>query len=82
MGWGLLAKGPVLLVYLVPLVLGARYWLPSRWSREGWLKAAGLALLVGIVVILCWALPAAWYGGAAYAKQIFWSQSAGSYNFV
>ncbi|WP_409421408.1 glycosyltransferase family 39 protein [Pseudaeromonas sp. ZJS20] len=77
MGWGLLAKGPVLLVYLVPLVLGARYWLPGRWSRAGWLKTAGLALLVGIVVILCWALPAAWYGGAAYAKQIFWSQSAG-----
>jgi len=77
MGWSLLAKGPVLLVYLLPLVLGARYWLPRHWSQAGWLKTAGLALLVGIGVILCWAFPAAWFGGAAYAKQIFWSQSAG-----
>lgn len=77
MGWSLLAKGPVSLVYLAPLVLAGRAWLPRHWSRDGWLKAAGLALLLGSLLALFWALPAAWQGGLSYAKQIFWSQSAG-----
>jgi 4-amino-4-deoxy-L-arabinose transferase-like glycosyltransferase len=75
-GLGILAKGPVVLVHVVPLMVLAPWWaaLPrERWWRWSAGCAAGLAL--GAAIGLAWALPAARHGGDAYADAILWHQS-------
>jgi 4-amino-4-deoxy-L-arabinose transferase-like glycosyltransferase len=74
---GILAKGPVVLLHALPLMLAAPWWarLPrSRWWR--WYAASTAALVVGIALALAWVLPAASRGGEAYADAILWHQSA------
>ncbi|MBT4017760.1 MAG: glycosyltransferase family 39 protein [Alphaproteobacteria bacterium] len=78
-GFGVLAKGPVILLYTLPPVLLAPWWLPSDCTIKlrNWYLATLAAILLGAVIGLCWALPAALAGGDAYAKAIFWGQTAG-----
>ncbi len=80
MGFGVLAKGPVILVHTMgPALLAPFLWLPttSAYSKGGWylrvLGAVAIAALVG----LAWAVPAAIIGGHEFAHMIFWGQSAG-----
>jgi len=78
LGLGILAKGPVMLLHLLPLALLGPWWLPvtgtpPRWGP--WYRGIGLAVLVGAAIALAWALPAALAGGGAFGREIFWSQS-------
>jgi 4-amino-4-deoxy-L-arabinose transferase-like glycosyltransferase len=80
LGLGILAKGPVMLLHTVPLILLAPWWAspPSqtpavRWSA--WYRRAALALLMGVAIALAWAVPAALVGGPAFFEEIFWRQS-------
>ncbi len=75
---GILAKGPVaLLVGGMPALL-APWWLPGvRAHRAGfYLRLLGV-LLVAVLLVLAWAIPAAHAGGPAYADEIFLRQTAG-----
>jgi len=78
-GLGILAKGPVILVPVLPAVLLAPWW--ARDSRPaGWLAWYGgglFALLLAAGIALSWAIPAALAGGEVYRQAIFWGQSAG-----
>lgn len=84
MGLGILTKGPVVLLHVLPLALLAPWWRRaaggpsaasgSRW--RAWYGGVALAVLVAAVVALAWALPAAMAGGEAYRREIFWNQSA------
>ena len=78
-GLGVLAKGPVILVYVLPAALTAPLWvgrtLPPSWA--GWYARLAMALLLAAAVVLAWAVPAAISGGAAYAEAILWGQTAG-----
>lgn len=77
-GFGILTKGPVVLLHiLIPLLL-APWWL-SGHSRRWWSWYAGMAgaVLLGAAIALAWALPAAFAGGPEFAKAIFWGQTAG-----
>jgi 4-amino-4-deoxy-L-arabinose transferase-like glycosyltransferase len=76
-GGGLLAKGPVVLLQVLPVALLAPTWLhqrPRSWG--GWYAGIGASVLLGAAVALAWALPAAQAGGAAYREAIFWGQTA------
>ena len=76
-GGGLLAKGPVILLHLLPLAVAAPLWAPAwsgRW-RE-WYKHLLLAFLAGAAMVLAWAIPAAITGGETFARAIFWGQTA------
>lgn len=75
-GLGGLAKGPVILVAVLPPALLAPLWAPGRAGLRWYLGAAG-ALALGLLIALAWALPAAQAGGGAYRQAIFWGQSAG-----
>jgi 4-amino-4-deoxy-L-arabinose transferase-like glycosyltransferase len=79
MGLGILAKGPVIFVYVLPGLLFAPWWM--RESRpESWLKwyLPGLgAILLAAAIGLSWAIPAAAAGGEDYANHILWGQTAG-----
>lgn len=78
-GLGVLAKGPVILVAVLPPALLAPWWMSggsgAAWGR--WYAGVVLALAVGVAIALAWALPAAASGGEAYRQAIFWGQSAG-----
>lgn len=80
MGFGLLAKGPVLLLHILPVALFVSYWRPQdapAVSRKTWAGGVLLAVLISAIIILSWAVPAAIIGGKEFARMIFWEQSAG-----
>ncbi len=78
-GGGILTKGPVVLLYVLPLMLAAPWWAVGKpvvsWRR--WYVCGAAALAGGAALALAWALPAARAGGPAYADAILWGQTAG-----
>jgi len=76
-GCGVLAKGPVVLLHLLPAALLAPWWLrrrPMRWGS--WYAGVGCAVLGGAAIALAWAIPAGLRGGEDYRNAIFWGQTA------
>lgn len=77
LGGGLLAKGPVVFLHLLVPAALAPLWAPAwagRW--RGWYGRLLLAFLGGAAIVLAWAIPAALAGGEAFARAIFWGQTA------
>ncbi|WP_266168136.1 ArnT family glycosyltransferase [Dyella subtropica] len=76
---GMLAKGPVALLHLLPPVLLARWWMRPTGTQPSW-KRIGAALLVcvlGGLPVLLWALAAVQHLGQAEAKELLVTQTAG-----
>lgn len=74
-GLGVLAKGPVILLHVLPVALLAPWWRPGlAWKR--WYGGILLAVLGGAAIALAWAIPAALHGGEEYRRMIFWGQTA------
>lgn len=76
-GLGVLAKGPAILLHLLPAALLAPWWkdrdaLP--WRR--WYAHLSMAVLAGAALALLWAIPAGMMGGEEYRHAIFWGQTA------
>ncbi len=74
-GLGVLAKGPVILLHLLPVAVLAPWWRSGlAWKR--WYGGVLLAVLGGAAIALAWAIPAAIRGGEEYQRMIFWGQTA------
>jgi 4-amino-4-deoxy-L-arabinose transferase-like glycosyltransferase len=78
-GVGLLTKGPVILLHLLPPALLVRFWKAPEiaLTRRQWSSTIIAAVAIGAATILAWAIPAAIVGGPEFAHMIFWRQSAG-----
>jgi len=81
-GLGVLTKGPVILLHVLPAALAAPWWAPELKGRLGrsyslYYLDLLLGVLLGAAVALAWAVPAAWAGGETYRQAIFWGQTAG-----
>jgi len=81
-GFGVLTKGPAILLHTLPLALAAPWWgkgLSNAWDgrKASWYGGVLVAIIVGAGIGLAWAIPAGIKGGAAYQEAIFWGQSAG-----
>jgi 4-amino-4-deoxy-L-arabinose transferase-like glycosyltransferase len=80
-GGGVLVKGPVILLHLLPVGLLAPLWWDKqiaaspRW--RAWYLGLFAALLMGAALALSWAVPAGIAGGEAYRNAIFWGQTGG-----
>lgn len=74
-GLGLLAKGPVIFLHLLPTALLGFYWTEAK-PKACWYGYLLLACLAGTAIGLCWALPAATAGGEHYGSAILWHQTA------
>jgi len=77
-GGGVLSKGPVILLHILPVALLAPWWLKTagfRWQH--WYFGLIIAILAGAIIALCWAIPAGIAGGEAYRKAIFLGQTSG-----
>jgi len=76
-GAGLLTKGPVMLLHVIfPWLLGPLWNDWARQHRARWYGRGALAFLLGLVVLLAWALPAGFAGGEAYRHRLFFTQTA------
>ncbi len=77
-GLGVLSKGPVILLQVLPVALLAPLWKRDADARYWWRWYAGLSasVLLGAVIALAWALPAAQAGGDSYRDAILWGQTA------
>jgi len=73
-GFGILTKGPVILVHLLPLVLFAKIWHKNLDKR--FFLGFFTAFVGGAAIALTWAIPAGIAGGEEYRNAIFWGQSA------
>ena len=77
-GLGVLAKGPVILLHVLPAAVLAPWWSPRIREKPGrWYLDLLLGVLLGAALALAWALPAAYFGGEEYRRAIFWGQTAG-----
>jgi 4-amino-4-deoxy-L-arabinose transferase-like glycosyltransferase len=78
LGCGLLAKGPTILLQVLPAALLAPWWTTRRPQRGwgAWYGGLLLAFLGGAAIALAWAIPAALRGGDEYAHMLFWGQTA------
>ncbi|WP_318336786.1 ArnT family glycosyltransferase [Defluviimonas sp. D31] len=73
---GVYAKGPVIFVHLMPVLLTMPFWAPSppRLVEAG--KGFGIALGAGLFLVAVWLVPALIGGTAAYREELLWTQSA------
>jgi 4-amino-4-deoxy-L-arabinose transferase-like glycosyltransferase len=79
-GGGVLSKGPVILLHLLPVALLAPWWLKTayfRWHWQHWYFGLIVAILIGAIIALCWAIPAGISGGETYRNAIFLGQTSG-----
>jgi len=77
-GLGVLAKGPVILVFVLPPALLGPFWIEARLRRPwmSWYGGVAVSVFIGACIGLGWALPAAQAGGAAYREALLWGQTA------
>ena len=75
LGFGVLAKGPAILLHVLPVALAAPWWAPGI-RRGRWYGGTVLAVILAAAIGLAWAVPAGIAGGEAYREAIFWGQSA------
>ncbi len=75
--FGIYAKGPVILVHLVPVLLTMRIWGGEPPRAGGLLRGLLLALAVALGLVGLWLGPALLTGTAAFREELLWTQSAG-----
>ena len=78
-GLGVLAKGPVILVHVLPAMLAVPVWARpgAGLAARGMAGRVGLSLLVALACASLWLVPAIVSGGPDYRDAILWTQSAG-----
>jgi 4-amino-4-deoxy-L-arabinose transferase-like glycosyltransferase len=76
---GLLAKGPTILLQILPLAVLAPWWMShssNQLNLRRWYLSILIAAFVAVLILLAWAIPAGIYGGPKYQHDIFWGQTA------
>jgi 4-amino-4-deoxy-L-arabinose transferase-like glycosyltransferase len=74
MGLGVLTKGPV--VYL-PVPMFMIFGLSQRKFKAYWNTDLLCGILVSLLIVFLWLLPACWVGGEEYTKRILFGQTLG-----
>ncbi len=79
LAFGVLAKGPVILVHVLPVALAFPLWRPAdaKARPRDMALGVGLGVLVALALVGLWLVPALVFGDAGYRNDILWRQSAG-----
>ncbi len=76
LGFGLLSKGPLILLYvLLPMLILPLLRQVSTIKKTTGYAMSALATILGCVIALLWAIPAAIKAGPHYTDAIFWHQT-------
>jgi 4-amino-4-deoxy-L-arabinose transferase-like glycosyltransferase len=77
--FGVFAKGPVILVHVLPAALLMPLWADqqTRPALFAWYRDIALAVVVALVLVGLWLGPALVIGGEEYRTDVLWRQSAG-----
>jgi 4-amino-4-deoxy-L-arabinose transferase-like glycosyltransferase len=76
-GLGLLAKGPVVLIHILPpFLLGTIWSETARRETAKWYLQGSVALAAGLLIGLAWAVPAVLRAGDAFGGTLLWHQTA------
>ncbi|HWS77955.1 MAG TPA: glycosyl transferase [Thermomonas sp.] len=77
-GFGLLAKGPVVLLHLGVPLLAARWWHPAAQANgAAFARRAAWAVLGGVALFALWLVPALALGDPEYREALLVTQTAG-----
>jgi 4-amino-4-deoxy-L-arabinose transferase-like glycosyltransferase len=77
MGLGILSKGPVILLHVLPVSVLGFVWSDRVRTHSGrWFLKLGCAIGIAAAAGLSWAVPSAISGGKAYAEELLWGQTA------
>lgn len=75
---GVYAKGPVILLHVLPAALTMPLWAGGgRPAARDWGRGLLLALLAALVLLGLWLVPALILGGPEYRTEVLWRQSGG-----
>ncbi len=75
-GFGLLTKGPVMLLHVAfPFLLGPLWSTWARDHRARWYGRGVLAVVMGLAILACWVVPASIVGGPAYRHKLLFTQT-------
>jgi len=78
MGFGLLAKGPAILIPVLFTALSLPLWIDKGMSdRQQWYLSCGAALLGALAIGLAWLGAAILTGGSTFAEDLLWKATAG-----
>ena len=78
LGLGILSKGPVVLIHVMPAALIAPWWsLRVRMSCLQWYAGCVGAVFIAATLALAWALPSAAAGGESYGEELLFGQTTG-----
>ena len=75
-GLGILSKGPVMLLHVLPVALLASWWRGGMVGKSWYFGVLG-GMVLGVLIALVWAVPAGLVGGEGFREAIFWGQTAG-----
>lgn len=76
LAFGVYAKGPVIFVHLMPMVLTLPFWAPVKPRLSSVLKGFGLALLVATALVALWLVPTLITATPEFRTELLWTQSA------
>jgi 4-amino-4-deoxy-L-arabinose transferase-like glycosyltransferase len=76
LAFGTYAKGPVVFVHLLPVLLAMPLWATDRPRVAERLRGFGIAFGFGLALVALWLVPAVVRGSAAYREELLWTQSA------
>ena len=79
---GVLAKGPVVLLFVLPAALAVRFWDvagddETRQRNGELLRGAAVSLAAALAIVALWLGPALVLGDPQYREAILWRQTAG-----
>ncbi len=77
LGVGVLAKGPVTYLYVLPVYLLAPLWKPDLTRLKSWYANLLLAILVSAIPVLFWLIPVLKASDNQFAFWLVWNQTAG-----
>jgi 4-amino-4-deoxy-L-arabinose transferase-like glycosyltransferase len=76
LAFGIYAKGPVIFVHLMPMLLGLRLWAVAPPKLAAAAKGFGLSILVTLALVALWLVPTLATASPEFIKELLWTQSA------